>query len=217
MIEDHNIRLIINDVRELSLPIQEQRLPSGYIHLVKATDIPESYFFEGDHRIKFSKKRVGDIGNVELLLAKDVRPSPNVFYSPEFYLSSRGIERISHEEAKRNGLYGLNLFIKNSVARFRGSEFFANVSMDGQTDMAVCKFRNESEIFEGPGRLPHDPPIEQGTSLTSAGWRQAEDQAFIVPSGLNISFGLEDRIFLEDLYFKFIVAHPLQKGSGNGY
>lgn len=198
---------MISDLREQQ-PITEQRSPGGYIHLVQEGDPTETYTEDNFDYIIFPKKRMGNIGDVKLCLRKDNNRED--LGRKNLLLSGSGMKEISLQDIQEQGYYLLEPGLENPDVRFRGSQFFLHVSLDGQTDLIKGQFYNDSEYTEVArvGLRQDHTPVE-GTNFIWVDWDPDEPD-----SDLYISYSSpEDRKFLQDLYFRFSVAHPPQGGA----
>ncbi len=203
---------MINELREQSVPIQEQRSSGGYIHLVCDNDQAEKITEDGFEHIIFSAKSVGHVGQANVSLTRDIVPTESS-EAVDLYLSANGITQISRVEATDLRLYRLRVSLDNRSARFRGSSFSVHISIDGQEELIEGALENESEGIEKFKEYKGDIGGIKGSNFTTVCWRTSQN---IKAFSLFVSYdpeNPEDRRFLQDLYFKFSVVHPSQGGA----
>ncbi|MEK7558697.1 MAG: hypothetical protein AAB521_00155 [Patescibacteria group bacterium] len=188
---------------------QEQRSPGGYIKLVHPQEEPESWTSsDGIKFVDFPKKWTS-LGDARLELTRtNFEPyNPN---EKAILVTDKGLQEITEGDALGRGLYDVKIHINHPIAKFRGSEFFAGVSIDGETDLIQGQFYNSSEDEEDYSKERSDQKLQMaGTELWDLTFeKDGKKICLYVPYE-----STEERRFVEDLYFRFTVAHPPREGK----
>ena len=188
-------------------PIQEQRSPGGYVRLAQKDDRPKIFSEDEFDNIVFPKKNVPHVGSICLRL---VREQVNDGVEGDVWiLCPQGLEKSSYQQVYQRRFYYVAIDLENPDIRFRESQFSVRLSLNGQDELVECDLENDIEEVE-----KHNKSILTGSDFSGSSWKTSDMNSSTRALLLYVS---GDRKFLEDLYFRIIVAHPPQGGRNNGY
>ncbi len=180
------------------LPIHEAGA-YGYFHLVEPTDAPNTKSERDKMTVDFPDKFIG-LGNSVIGLRLE---RPGDYLCLGRLITQEGLTPIEGTVALSQGLFQLGIrWSSPTIPGAANERTFICLSLDAQTDLLK---NTDSKYINDNGQMKSED-LRQALTDINYSEDPIDDGKF---SSLWVAYGnLEDRRFLEDLYFRVLVINP---------